>query len=87
MTQSLLPLSHRILRHRWEEIYPEAAGYWGKLPGVELAQVRGDFARLVRLLRRHYGYSAVQAEDELERFVFSYHDVPVEALTLRAGWG
>jgi uncharacterized protein YjbJ (UPF0337 family) len=65
-----------LLCNHWVEVRRDCRGYWGKLTDEDLDRIDGQFDRFVRALRTRYGFSQLQAEDELEGFLFRYSDAP-----------
>jgi hypothetical protein len=65
-------MTHILLRQFWGDIRRDCQNYWGKLSDGDLERIGGDYAAFVEALRRRYGFSALKAEDELERFLFRY---------------
>lgn len=69
-------MTGNLLRQHWMEIRCDCRAYWGKLSDDDLHRIDGQFDRFVQALRRHYGFSQLKAEDELEQFLFRYSDSP-----------
>lgn len=69
-------MTGNLLRLHWAEICGDCRSYWGKLTEEDLVQIEGQFDRFVSALRRHYGFSQLKAEEELESFLFRYSDGP-----------
>jgi hypothetical protein len=69
-------MTGNLLRLHWSEICGDCRMYWGKLSEEDLVQIDGQFDRFVGALRRHYGFSRLKAEEELEDFLFRYSDGP-----------
>ena len=65
-----------LLRNHWMEVRRDCRGFWGKLIEEDLDHIDGKFDRFVRALRLRYGFSQLQAEGELEAFLFRYSDTP-----------
>ena len=65
-----------LLRNHWLDVCSDCRSYWGKLTDDDLLRIDGQFDRFVSALRARYGFSQIKAEEELERFLFRYSDVP-----------
>lgn len=70
-------MARHILKLRWPEIRRDASKYWGKLSDSDLDYINGHLNRFVSVVRSRYGYLQVQAEDEVEAFLYGYDDVPL----------
>ena len=69
-------MTGNLLRNHWLEICRDCRAYWGKLTDEDIQRIDGHFDRFIKALRLHYGFSALKAEEELERFLFRYSDSP-----------
>ena len=65
-----------LLTTHWQKIRGECRCYWGKLTDDDLERIGGCYDKFVAALRARYGFAQLQAEDELERFLFGYSDAP-----------
>jgi hypothetical protein len=50
------------MKSGWKELKVVAQSQWPRLTDVVLRDVNGDRAKLASALRRHYGFSAADAE-------------------------
>jgi hypothetical protein len=67
-------MTERLLNAFWADIRADCRNYWGKLTETDLDQIGGQYGAFVAALRRRYCYTLVQAEDELQRFLFRYQE-------------
>lgn len=55
-----------ILEGRWNELKGSVQKKWGKLTDDEIAQINGDFTRLVGQIQKSYGIEREEAERQLK---------------------
>lgn len=58
-----------ILEGQWKQIRGRIKEAWGVLTDDELDQIDGKRDRLIGKLQEKYGYSRVEADEEVERFL------------------
>lgn len=57
------------LEGKWEEIKGQVKEKWGKFTNDDLTTISGKKDQLLGKLRKHYGYTAEQASNELGAFM------------------
>jgi uncharacterized protein YjbJ (UPF0337 family) len=58
-----------ILEGQWKQLRGRIKEAWGVLTDDELDQIDGKRDRLIGKLQEKYGYSRVEADEEVERFL------------------
>ena len=58
-----------ILSGMWKQLRGQAKQTWGKLTDDDLDQIDGQRDKLVGKLQERYGYTKMQADAELDRFL------------------
>lgn len=58
-----------IFEGQWKQLKGKVKQAWGVLTDDEIDQIGGKRDALVGKLQEKYGYSKLEAENELERFV------------------
>jgi uncharacterized protein YjbJ (UPF0337 family) len=57
-----------ILGGQWEEVKGKLKQQWAKLTDDDLKAIEGNSEEIYGKLRKHYGYSKEEIEQQLERF-------------------
>ena len=65
--------SQDTLTGKWPELKGQVKQRWGRLTDDDLAQLSGNTADLVGVLRQRYGYGRAQAKIEIDQWL-SDHD-------------
>ena len=65
-------MSSDILKGQWKQMQGQVKNWWGKLTDDDLMQIEGDRDKLVGLLQERYGYTKLQAADEVDRRLKEY---------------
>jgi uncharacterized protein YjbJ (UPF0337 family) len=58
-----------ILEGKWKQLRGRIKEAWGVLTDDELDQIDGKRDRLIGKLQEKYGYSRVEADEEVDRFL------------------
>ncbi len=58
-----------ILKGQWKQLRGRAKSAWGKLTDDELDQIDGDREVLIGKIQERYGYTRMQAEQEVDRWM------------------
>ena len=58
----------KVVAH-WDTLRPKVAAYWSRLPKEALAELTGDRAGLVQLIRSHYGIEESGAEAQIDAWM------------------
>jgi uncharacterized protein YjbJ (UPF0337 family) len=58
-----------ILEGKWKQLRGRIKEAWGVLTDDELDEIAGKRDRLAGKLQERYGYSRMEAEDEINRFL------------------
>jgi uncharacterized protein YjbJ (UPF0337 family) len=58
-----------ILEGKWKQMRGRIKEAWGVLTDDELDEIAGKRDRLAGKLQERYGYSRMEAEDEINRFL------------------
>ena len=58
-----------VLSGMWKQLRGQAKETWGKLTDDELDEIDGKRDKLVGKLQERYGWTRIEAEAELERFL------------------
>jgi len=64
-------MNSKQLEANWEEVMGQVKAKWGKFTDDEITEIGGNREKLIGKLRKHYGYTADQADQELESFLSS----------------
>lgn len=62
-------MSSDILAGMWKQVRGQVKQTWGKLTDDDLDQIDGQRDKLVGKLQERYGYTKMQADAELDRFL------------------
>ena len=62
-------MSSDILEGQWKQLKGKVKQAWGVLTDDELDQIAGKRDALAGKLQERYGYSRMQAEEEINRFI------------------
>jgi uncharacterized protein YjbJ (UPF0337 family) len=65
-------MNQDILEGQWKQMHGQMREWWGKLTDNDLDRVQGNTEKLVGLLQEKYGYTRVQAEEEVNRRLNEY---------------
>lgn len=63
-----------ILEGKWKQLRGEIRDKWGQLTDDELDQVAGKRDKLAGLLQERYGYTQLEAEQELDAFLEEWEE-------------
>lgn len=58
-----------ILAGNWKQVRGQIKNEWGEFTDDELDQISGQFDMLVGKLQEKYGFSRMEAENELDKFL------------------
>ncbi len=61
-----------ILQGKWHELRGDVHKWFGKLTDSDLEEVKGNREKLLGKLEQRYGWSRMQAEQELDRHMNDY---------------
>lgn len=62
-------MSSDILKGNWKQLKGQVQKTWGKLTDDDLTESQGDYNKLVGRLQERYGWSKVQAEQQVNDFL------------------
>ena len=62
-------MNEDVLEGKWKQLRGRLKETWGVLTDDELDQIDGKRDRLVGKLQERYGYSRMQADEEIDRFL------------------
>ena len=60
---------NNILKGNWNQLKGQVQKSWGKLTNDDMDQIQGNYNLLVGKLQEKYGYSKVQAQQEVDNFL------------------
>jgi uncharacterized protein YjbJ (UPF0337 family) len=63
-----------LLAGKWKQLRGEIKTTWGKLTNDEIDRIEGDFDKLVGTLQEKYGYTKMEARDEVNDFLDHMRD-------------
>ncbi len=63
---------HDIMRGKWNQMKGNVHQWFGKLTDDDLQQIQGNREKLVGKLQERYGWSRMQAEEEVNRRMAEY---------------
>lgn len=58
-----------VLRGKWKQLKGSAKSTWGALTDDDVAQIEGDFDKLVGKLEERYGWERARAEAEAREWL------------------
>lgn len=61
-----------VLKGQWKQLRGHAKTWWGKLTDNDLDRINGNRDLLVGALQERYGYTQMQAEQEVDRRITEY---------------
>jgi uncharacterized protein YjbJ (UPF0337 family) len=61
-----------ILKGKWKQLRGSVKEKWGELTDDELDQIEGRRDQLVGKLQEKYGYTRMEAEKQIDRFLSDY---------------
>jgi uncharacterized protein YjbJ (UPF0337 family) len=62
-------MNRDVLEGKWKQIRGRVREFWGDLTDDELDEIGGKRDRLVGKLQERYGYSRMEADREVDRFI------------------
>jgi uncharacterized protein YjbJ (UPF0337 family) len=62
-------MNENILEGKWKQLRGSIREKWGELTDDELDQIAGKRDRLAGLLQERYGYTQMEAEQEISAFL------------------
>jgi len=62
-------MNENILEGKWKQLRGTLRERWGELTDDELDQIAGKRDRLAGLLQERYGYTQMEAEQQIDDFV------------------
>lgn len=62
-------MNRDILSGMWKQLRGEVRQTWGEITDDELDQIAGERDKLVGKLQEKYGYTRMEADAELDRFL------------------
>lgn len=62
-------MNRDIFGNEWYELRDPLKDWWGRLTDRDLAQIDGNYDRLVEVLQEKYGYSRGRAERDVNRWL------------------
>lgn len=63
-----------LLAGKWKQLRGEIKNTWGKLTDDEIDQMEGDFDKWVGTLQEKYGYTKMEAKDQVNDFLDNMQD-------------
>ena len=63
-----------ILEGKWKQLRGEIRDKWGQLTDNELDQIAGKRDKLAGLLQERYGYTRMEAEQEIDAFLEEWEE-------------
>jgi uncharacterized protein YjbJ (UPF0337 family) len=63
-----------ILEGKWKQLRGEIRQRWGELTDDELDQIAGKRDKLAGLLQERYGYTRMEAEQEIAAFLEEWEE-------------
>ena len=68
------PMNQDIFAGQWKQMRGALKSWWGKLSDDDFDRIGGERDQLIGLVQEKYGYTRVQAQQELERRFKEYAD-------------
>ncbi len=62
-----------VLKGQWKQMRGQVKNWWGKLTDNDLERIQGNRDKLVGALQERYGYTQLQAEQEVDRRMAEYN--------------
>jgi uncharacterized protein YjbJ (UPF0337 family) len=62
-------MNRDILEGKWKQLRGEIRDRWGQFTDDELDQIAGKYDKLSGLLQERYGYTKMEAEQQIEDFL------------------
>lgn len=62
-------MNENILEGKWKQLRGSIRERWGELTDDELDQIAGKRDRLAGMLQERYGYSQLEAEQQIDDFL------------------
>jgi uncharacterized protein YjbJ (UPF0337 family) len=67
-------MNRDILEGKWKQLRGSLRERWGELTDDELDQIAGKRDRLAGLLQERYGYTQLEAEQQIEDFLAEWDE-------------
>lgn len=67
-------MNRDILEGKWKQLRGEIRDRWGQLTDDELDQIAGKYDKLSGLLQERYGYTKMEAEQQIEDFLEEWEE-------------
>lgn len=67
-------MNENILEGKWKQLRGYLRERWGELTDDELDQIAGKRDRLAGLLQERYGYTQMEAEQQIDDFVSEWEE-------------
>ncbi len=61
-----------IMTGKWNEVKGNLRSWWGNLTDNDVEEIKGNRDRLIGKLQQRYGWSRMQAEQEVNRRMTEY---------------
>lgn len=61
-------MNKEIFKGRWNQMKGSAKKQWGRLTEDDLAQINGDYDKLVGVIQERYGKEKDEADREIDQF-------------------
>jgi uncharacterized protein YjbJ (UPF0337 family) len=58
-----------ILKGKWKELRGQVRAWWGQLNDNDINQIQGRYEQLIGRLQERYGYTRLEAEGEIRKFL------------------
>jgi uncharacterized protein YjbJ (UPF0337 family) len=58
-----------ILKGKWKELRGQVRAWWGQLNDNDVNQIQGRYEQLIGRLQERYGYTRLEAEGEIRKFL------------------
>ena len=67
-------MNRDILEGKWKQLRGEIRDRWGQFTDDELDQIAGKYDKLSGLLQERYGYTKMEAEQQIEDFLEEWEE-------------
>ena len=67
-------MNRNILEGKWKQLRGEIRDKWGQLTDDELDQIAGKREKLAGLLQERYGYTQMEAEQQIDDFLDEWEE-------------